>query len=62
MTFQEWLKRVDFHLTEICGLTHRCLADFPSHDLYDDEVEPLDAAHICLEDYNDFPLSEWLAQ
>jgi hypothetical protein len=55
LTFAQWQVQVDRHLVDLCGLTAGCLADYPSYDLWNDSVPPLEAARICLSEYNDFP-------
>ena len=57
--FRSWKKEVDRFLTEIASVTASDLADYPAWDLFDDEVQPKDAACICLEEYNNFPVSEF---
>lgn len=56
LTFREWQKLVDRELIRLCGLTAGCLADYPSYDLWNDSVPPLEAAVVCLTEWNDFSL------
>jgi hypothetical protein len=55
LTFDDWIRDVDQELIRICGLGSRDLADFPSWDLWHDGVPPVEAAGVCLVEWNDYP-------
>lgn len=55
LTLATWLGKVDHELIRLCDLTHDCLAEFPIRDLWADGVDPVEAAHVCLLEWNDFP-------
>lgn len=56
-SFQDWMILVNKELHSICKLTYEDLPDQCWHDWYDDEIEPKDAAIMCLEDCG-FPFEE----
>ncbi len=55
MTYEEWMKAVDEILTTKIGLSSSDLPDFPSRDLYDSEVDPMEGAESCLQ-HSEFPM------
>lgn len=48
--FKKWMKNVDGRIEELCGLSHRDLADQPFRDWFEDEVTPREAARRTLAD------------
>lgn len=48
LTLAAWLADVDRHLLEVAGVTHRDLADGPSWDSWNDEVDPHEYADELL--------------
>ena len=44
-TYESYMKSVDIHLEEHCGLGHEHLADYMWMDAYDDEVAPNEAVN-----------------
>lgn len=53
MTFEQWMKKVDQIIYNICGLTSEDLADFMYYDAWEDGARPEDIANDVLEE-NDF--------
>lgn len=43
-SFEEWLRLVDSHIRNKCGLSHLDLPDWCYRDAYDDGVTPATAA------------------
>lgn len=48
LTFDEWMKRVDAHVSRICGLSYSDLPDIAYRDMYDDGASPKEAAQEAL--------------
>ena len=40
MTFKQWMKEVNHHLSISIGMTSEDIPDFPYRDMYEDEVSP----------------------
>lgn len=43
-TFETWMQQVDTHLLNTIYLTHEDLADMPYYEMYEDGMNPKDAA------------------
>jgi hypothetical protein len=49
LTFNQWMRKVDAELTDLCGLTSMDLADQTYHDWYDDGYTPEEAAQEAMD-------------
>ena len=47
-TFENWMKKVNVCISNICGLTANDLPDVCYRDFYDDELTPHEAAQEAL--------------
>lgn len=47
--FAHWLREVDGHLVGALGLSHRDLPDQTWRDWFDDQLDPGEAAQLCLD-------------
>ena len=50
ISFKDYMKLVDHHLNQLCGLSHRDLPDQNWFDFYEDEIEPSEAVSEVLEE------------
>ena len=48
MTFKQWMAKVDGEISRQVGITSADLADACYRDMYDDDMNPIDAAHEVL--------------
>lgn len=49
MTFELWMRKVDEHLIDRCGMTSADLPDYYYMDLFEDGVDPEEAAEEAFE-------------
>ncbi len=48
MTYEEWMKEVDKAMVNSVGVDTLMIADANYRDMYDDEIEPVEAAQQAL--------------
>ena len=53
--FATWMAQVDMHMQQAIGFTHEDMPDQTWYDWFEDEVNPEDAAAMCIE-------NEWGAE
>lgn len=57
MTYEQWMKKVDQIVRQRTGLSVDDFSDWLSHDAYDDDLTPAQAANQFLDEHRHSPFA-----